>query len=110
MKFDWTGETSKIKERFRAKIFDNFRKYSRSETGEFAPANNQNPSERDVWIEASARFGTEIPLEYAYAAWGELEAPENLSEAARMQLEGFLGITLRNTRTRRFALPRFAAH
>lgn len=98
MKFDWTGETSKIKERFRAKIFDNFRKYSRSDAGEFAPADRQKANERDVWIEASARFGTEIPLEYAYAAWGELEAPENLSDAARMQLEGFLGTTLEEIR------------
>jgi hypothetical protein len=98
MKFDWTGETSKIKERFRAKIFDNFRKYSRSNTGEFALADSQKASDHDVWIEASARFGTEIPLEYAYAAWGELEAPENASEAARMQLEGFLGTTLEEIR------------
>jgi len=98
MKFDWAGER-KIKERFRAKIFDNFRKYSRSEDGgEFAPAESGSTDARDVWIEASARFGTEIPLEYVYAAWGELEAPENVSDAARMQLEGFLGTTIEELR------------
>lgn len=98
MKFDWMGGERNVKERFRAKIFDNFRKYSRSETGELAPANIATADSNDVWIEASARFGTEIPLEYAYAAWGELEAPENLSDAARKQIEGFLGTTTEELR------------
>lgn len=98
MKFDWTGGERNVKERFRAKIFDNFRKYSRSDVGEFAPAESGNIDSGDVWIEASARFGTEIPLEYAYAAWGELESPENASDAGRMQLEGFLGTTLEELR------------
>lgn len=73
-------------------------KYSRSEVGEFAPAESGNDNIRDVWIEASARFGTEIPLEYAYAAWGELESPENASDAGRMQLKGFLGTTVEELR------------
>lgn len=92
MKFDWTGGERKIKERFRAKIFDNFRKFSRSDSGDLSPTESDS-NNREVWIEASARFGTEIPLEYAYAVWNELEAPDDMSDASRRQLEGFLGTT-----------------
>ena len=38
------------------------------------------------------------PLEYAYAAWGKLPAPEAGSHAQRAQLRGFLGVTLEDIR------------
>jgi len=47
---------------------------------------------------AAARFGTQIPLEYAYAAWGKLSPPEAASHAQRAQFRGFLGVTLDDIR------------
>ena len=91
MKFDWTGGERRIKERFRAKIFDNFRKFERAaENGElrFAEAGD------GIWIESAARFGTEIPLEYAYAAWGELKEDDFQTPEAKRQIAGFLGATV----------------
>ncbi|HVF58183.1 MAG TPA: ATP-binding protein, partial [Pyrinomonadaceae bacterium] len=52
-----------------------------------------------VRVESAARFATEVPLEYVYAAWGRLgktsrtnEANE-LKERERAQLKGFSGVT-----------------
>src|SRR5215471_15731763 len=49
-------------------------------------------------VEAAARFGTQIPLEYAYAAWDKLPAPEAARHVQRAQLRGFLGISLDDIR------------
>ena len=51
-----------------------------------------------ISVEAAARFGTQIPLEYAYAAWGKLSTPEADSHTQRAQLRGFLGVTLDDIR------------
>src|SRR5262249_45960143 len=47
-----------------------------------------------IHVESAARFGTQIPLEYAYAAWGKLPAPAAVSQGQQTQLLGFLGVTL----------------
>jgi hypothetical protein len=44
-------------------------------TGMFRQARRQDEPDA-IPVEAAARFGTQIPLEYAYAAWGKLLAPE----------------------------------
>src|SRR5262249_7856616 len=49
-------------------------------------------------VEAAARFGTQIPLEYAYAAWGKLPTPASAQDTQRVQLRGFLGVTMEDIR------------
>ena len=55
-----------------------------------------------VRIESAARFGVEIPLEYAYAAWGRLREPEaaaaEQATARRSQLRGFAGVRAEDIR------------
>ena len=41
-----------------------------------------------VRVESAARFGAEVPLEYAYAAWGLLQETAD----ARAQARGFAGV------------------
>ncbi len=57
--FDW-GEYREI---FRVRLFDEFGKLDEDGEGEGA------------WYTSRARFSSQIPLEYAYAAWGQLPAP-----------------------------------
>ncbi|MFN3649232.1 MAG: AAA domain-containing protein [Armatimonadota bacterium] len=54
--FDWAP----FRETFRARLFD--------EWGTLDP-------EAEAWYTRRARFNSQIPLEYAYAAWGDLEPP-----------------------------------
>src|SRR5207249_5745939 len=65
--------------------------------GRFRQARRQDEAEA-VPVEAAARFGIQIPLEYAYAAWGKLPAPEADRHAQRAQLRGFLGVTMEDIR------------
>ncbi len=51
-----------------------------------------------VRIESAARFGAEVPLEYAYAAWGLLRESEGSKERARAQVRGFTGVTTEQIR------------
>jgi hypothetical protein len=66
-------------------------------TGLFRQARRQDEAGA-IPVEAAARFGTQIPLEYAYAAWGKLPAPEADGHTQRAQLRGFLGVTLDDMR------------
>ena len=80
---------------FRARAFGYRRMFVREDaTGLFRQARRQDEAGA-IPVEAAARFGTQIPLEYAYAAWGKLPAPEAGSHAQQAQLRGFLGVTLR---------------
>ncbi len=45
-------------------------------------------------MESAARFSTQIPLEYAYAAWGELQDSNTMNREARAQIKGFVGTTV----------------
>ncbi|HZB46029.1 MAG TPA: AAA domain-containing protein [Pyrinomonadaceae bacterium] len=56
-----------------------------------------------VYVESTARFGAEIPLEYAYAAWGALVEPKEATAGERAQAKGFLGVSGEQLRA-------FAAH
>src|SRR5256714_1495853 len=49
-----------------------------------------------VRVESAARFGAEIPLEYAYAAWGCLRETSESSE--RSQIRGFEGVSAQQIR------------
>src|SRR2546423_1079708 len=57
-----------------------------------------------VRVESAPRFGAEIPLEYAYAAWGCLRETPESSQRERSQIRGFLGVTPEQIRD--FALTR----
>ncbi|HWO69859.1 MAG TPA: AAA domain-containing protein, partial [Actinomycetota bacterium] len=56
--FDWDFEGVAYHRRFQARVFDNRRTL---------------PDGR--WYESAARFNSQIPLEYAYGAWGALPEP-----------------------------------
>lgn len=99
--FEWKDGATDFRRLFRARVFDNRRTFLRdSSTGEFGPdlSGKDKDKEADedapppyVSIEAAARFGAEIPLEYAYAAWGLLrEAAEGAR--SRSQTRGFSGV------------------
>jgi AAA domain-containing protein len=79
---------------FRARAFGYRRLFVREETtGLFRQARRQDEAGA-IPVEAAARFGTQIPLEYAYAAWGKLPAPEADSHTHQAQLRGFLGVAV----------------
>ncbi|MDI3339594.1 MAG: AAA domain-containing protein [Sphaerobacter sp.] len=65
LRFDW-NTPSPYREIFRARIFDVWGKLDREDA---------DPEARSRWYFRRARFGSHIPLEYAYAAWGELPDP-----------------------------------
>lgn len=99
--FEWRDERTDFRRVFRARVFDNRRTFLRDPaTGELradfekAEAEESEGVDEDapppfVRVESAARFGAEVPLEYAYAAWGLLrETP-----GARAQARGFAGVT-----------------
>jgi hypothetical protein len=61
LKFKW-DEAEPFKEIFRERLFDHWGKLDRD-------------GDASEWYTARARFSSMIPLEFAYAAWGELEVP-----------------------------------
>lgn len=100
MGFKWNDASLKATERFRTRVFDNRRAYNREAgTNRFRlPDSSRELTEQEkkalFWVESAARFGTEIPLEYAYAAWGELKDSPEMKPEARAHVSGFLGTTL----------------
>jgi hypothetical protein len=60
-----------------------------------------------VRVESAARFGAEIPLEYAYAAWGLLAEGSHDERRSRSQVRGFAGVGAEQIRD--FALARARA-
>ncbi|MDP9363273.1 MAG: AAA domain-containing protein [Chloroflexota bacterium] len=64
LKFDW-NEGTPYRELFRHRLFDFWGK--REEDGA--------PPKENPWYTSRARFSSQVPLEYAYAAWGELPPP-----------------------------------
>jgi hypothetical protein len=96
--FAWREGELDFWHKFRARAFGYRRMFVReSATGLFRQARHQDEAGA-IPVEAAARFGTQIPLEYAYAAWGKLAPPEAVSPAQRVQLHGFLGVTLDDIR------------
>ena len=64
LKFDWDYPKA-FRHLFRERIFDFWGKFDPPQS-----ANGQTP-----WYTSRSRFNSQIPLEYAHAAWGELPAP-----------------------------------
>ncbi|MDP9378577.1 MAG: AAA domain-containing protein [Chloroflexota bacterium] len=64
LKFDWNSPEP-YRDLFRERLFDFWGKLD----GDEAPATGESP-----WYTNRARFGSNIPLEHAYAAWGELDS------------------------------------
>jgi hypothetical protein len=72
--FDWDGDRE-LTTVFRSHVFDDIRPYV-TEEGE----------EPERWFTGRARFSSDIPLEYAYNAWGRLPADAG-SEAPKHSFE-----------------------
>jgi CRISPR/Cas system-associated exonuclease Cas4 (RecB family) len=91
MGFNWNDTSVNISSSFRSRIFDNYRAYELDSTNRFkVPA--QNASDK-IYVESAARFGTEIPLEYAYAAWGILKESSDMKQETLNQLKIYLKTT-----------------
>ncbi|HWS87483.1 MAG TPA: AAA domain-containing protein [Pyrinomonadaceae bacterium] len=122
--FKWQDERTDFRRTFRARVFDNRRTYRKDEGGRLHVKDEGgrmkdegsliSPSSFDddapppfVRVESAARFGAEIPLEYAYAAWGLLREEAHDRARARSQVRGFLGVTAEQIRD--FALARARA-
>ena len=105
--FRWEDERTDFRKTFRARVFDNRRAFLRDPvTGRFGrdfSRGDERDADQDapppyVSVEAAARFGAEIPLEYAYAAWGLLRDSEPAARGAGAQARGFLGVTAEQIR------------
>ncbi|HEV2128664.1 MAG TPA: AAA domain-containing protein [Thermomicrobiales bacterium] len=69
LKFDWNAGAP-YREIFRTRMFDFWGRF------EAPPDGAEEIPGKDGWFTSRARFNSQIPLEYAYAAWGELPVPE----------------------------------
>lgn len=72
LKFDWNRDVP-YRDIFRARMFDFWRKFGKEDGENDVPGING-------WYTGRARFNSQIPLEYAYAAWGQL-VPESDPDA-----------------------------
>jgi hypothetical protein len=98
MNFQWCDEGREFLKTFRARIFDNKRLFARdAASGQFIVTTEESAS-NTTRVESAARFGTEIPLEYAYAAWGLLTESPSMQERERTQVRGFMGVNLEDIR------------
>jgi len=98
--FDWQDDFYKYYELFRARLFDNRRNVIRKEDGSLSPVpGGSDLADQNIQrIESASRFNSQIPLEYAYAAWDllpENKKDEKLLEPFRqvdlMALQAFAG-------------------
>ncbi len=99
--FDWQDEDNAYYGLFRARLFDNRRTVVRKPDGRLVPSTGRPLADdaNSVTIEAASRFNSQIPLEYAYAAWDRL--PEDAEQ--RHLLKPFRQVSLDQ-------LKAFAAH
>jgi hypothetical protein len=65
LKFSWQEEGTDYRELFKERMFDFWAKLD----------DGSVPDGESSWYTNRARFSSQIPLEYAYAAWGELPEP-----------------------------------
>ena len=78
--FDWKDDQYEYYRLFRARMFDNRRDVIRSLKGALVQLDYKDRENHPnkTTIESSSRFNSQIPLEYAYAAWDRLpEAKED---------------------------------
>ena len=95
--FRWDDGSGRTAQTFRARVFDSTRAFARdSKTRQLGVAESAAPDA--VFVESAARFGTEIPLEYAYAAWGLLAEGQEMRQEERGHLRQFLGAEMRDVR------------
>jgi hypothetical protein len=93
MGFEWREGELDFWQKFRARAFGYRGAFVRgAATGLFRKARRGDEAGA-LHVEAAARFGTQIPLEYAYAAWGKLGDSDAMSDDERAQLRGFAGVT-----------------
>lgn len=103
--FSWKDDNYNFSDLFRERLFDNHRAMRRHDDGSFEPFPHGSPGDEPnrQFIESAARFNSQIPLEYAYAAWKCLP---DAKEDNRI-LEPFRKITLEHLRW--FAVQRIRA-
>lgn len=91
--FDWSDESYEYYRLFRARLFDNRRNVIRQVDGRLVPVKSETKDAPDnITIEAASRFNSQIPLEYAYGAWGCL--PEDQEGENNRVLDQFRQVTL----------------
>jgi hypothetical protein len=99
--FEWKTEETDFRKIFRARVFDNRRTFRRDPlSGAFERGESKKEDDGEgeevpapfVSVESAARFGAEIPLEYAYAAWGLLRDEGNAGGRSRSRARGFEGV------------------
>jgi hypothetical protein len=77
LKFDWRTPRN-YRSIFRERMFDFWGKLDRFDNEDKdTQVQGQGPENISAWYTNRARFKSEIPLEYAYHAWGELPIPED---------------------------------
>jgi hypothetical protein len=95
--FRWEDASREMQRKFRTRVFDSSRPFARdTSTGQLSPADAKGDGA--IFVESSARFGTEIPLEYAYAAWGQLGETTEMRDDDRSYVSAFKGVTLEDVR------------
>ncbi|HET9532984.1 MAG TPA: AAA domain-containing protein [Blastocatellia bacterium] len=70
MDFKWRAGSINFRERFRKDVFDNVHRFERDPVTGLIRRSRSTESE-PMWVETTARFGAQIPLEYVYAAWSK---------------------------------------
>ncbi|MDT7604058.1 MAG: hypothetical protein QOF61_2055 [Acidobacteriota bacterium] len=96
--FRWDDAAHDVRKKFHMRIFDNARPFARdAETHLLTPSDAKERGAR--FVESSARFGTEIPLEYAYAAWGRLGETAGMKDDERGYVRAFTGATMDDVRS-----------
>ncbi|HWG91600.1 MAG TPA: AAA family ATPase, partial [Candidatus Thermoplasmatota archaeon] len=72
--FSWEHKGEDYRRKFRAKLFDGHRTLVREANGRLRPprADEELKGPNRARIEGASRFGSQVPLEYAYAVWGRL--------------------------------------
>ncbi|MEA2597602.1 MAG: hypothetical protein QOF01_4071, partial [Thermomicrobiales bacterium] len=91
LKFDWNSPAP-FADLFHARLFDHVGKFADDER----PDQDASP-----WYTARSRFNSQIPLEYAYAAWNELALPKDGSADDFRAYRKVSADTLRAFQTRR---------
>lgn len=95
--FKW-NEPEPYRDVFRARLFDFWRRF-------------EDESDQGEWYFGRARFSSQIPLEYAYAAWGELDDNAGRRGDPYRRFRGATLDLLRGFQTRRLeALEHIAGH
>jgi AAA domain/PD-(D/E)XK nuclease superfamily len=98
MGFAWREGELDFWQKFRARAFGYRRGLVRDVRTGVCRKARSNDEAGMTHVESAARFGTQIPLEYAYAAWGKLPTPEAGNQEQLAQMRGFLGVTVEDIR------------